>query len=265
MDKYLVINTPNFYVGRRRKLRLVVWHSTESNEVQGGAYNIAKNWFGVARSKVSAHITVDDGTDSRYPSGVCESVMPWDTAWHCGNANADGYGVEIIGKAAQGSVNWRDEYSLAAIRNACRWLKWNPHTVNIPSRWLSDEQVRNGSAGHVTHEQVARVLGGSTHTDPGAGFPREYVMQQLAGQPPVVIGERTLSEGATGDDVWKLQSFVNLRFPTYKDTPIPRLNPPRFGPQTKRVIQEFQRRSKINADGIVGPQVYSELRKHGWK
>lgn len=269
MEKYLVIPSPNFYPGRRRKLRLIVWHSTESGEVRGGAHNIAAGWFAKKESRVSCHVTVDDGNDPRYPSGVCESVMPWDTAWHSGNANADGYGVEIVGKAGQSGIEWRDEYSLAAIRNAVAWLKWNDQLQHIPPRWLTDDQLRGGEAGHVTHEQVARVLGGSTHTDPGPNFPREYVMGLFGVQPvpaaPAPV-ERSLKYGMMNDpDVKRMQEWGNRVFPSYWQLPATG----NYLTMTVAAVKEFQKRAGVtgsDADGtIVGPRTQAAMRRYGWK
>ena len=97
------VPSPNHYYGRRQPLTWIVWHSTESPEVRGAAHNVAAGWFAKKASKVSAHIVVDDGGDPRYPDGVVECVRPGDTAWHAAKANAGGYGIEIVGKAGQGS------------------------------------------------------------------------------------------------------------------------------------------------------------------
>lgn len=273
MEKYLYIPTPNKHAGRRRKLRFIVWHSTESNEIRGGAYNIAANWFAKPTSRVSAHVTIDDGSDPRYPSGVVESVYPWDTAWHCGNANADGYGVEIIGKAGQSGIDWRDAYSLAAIENAVKWLQWNDKVNHIPARWLSDDQVKDGKTqGHVTHAQVARVLGGSSHWDPGPNFPRDYVMGLFGVEvprptpvPPVVT-DRPLTYGMMNDPgVKKAQEFFRTRYSYAKNLPATG----NYLGLTVQVVKRFQANMGItgpDADGRrIGPRTYTGMRQEGWK
>lgn len=83
--------------------------------------------------------------------------------------------------------------------------------------------------------------------------------------PSLTTPHRLLSEGAEGEDVWKLQDFMNRMFPRYKDTPIPKVNPPRYGPQTIRVMKEFQARTGITADGITGNDTYRELARLGFK
>lgn len=268
MSVSLWVASPNHYYGRRTNLKWIVWHSTESKEVVGGAYNIAAAWFGRKTSRVSAHIVVDDGADRRYPDGVIECVKPGDTAWHAANANAGGYGVEIVGKAGQGADAWSDPYSLAAIRNACRWIASNPSLAHIPARWLTDSQLRNGDPGHTVHSQCSRVLGGTNHTDPGAGFPYTYVMEQLrAAQPtggPTVtasapVARTTLRAGYTGRNVSALQAGLNRLFPSYSRLVVDG----DYGPATTKVVKEFQARAGLTADGVVGPKTWQALERYG--
>lgn len=178
----LFVATPNQYTGRRGPLTYVVWHATISAEVTGGAYNVAAGWFAKAAAQASAHIVADDGSDPRYPDGIVECVKPGDTAWHALAANSRGYGVELVGRADQDTVQWHDPYSLASIRNAAAWIRQHPALQHIPARWLTDAELARGDVpGHTTHAQVSRVLGGD-HTDPGELFPGDYLMACLAGQ-----------------------------------------------------------------------------------
>lgn len=265
----LWIASPNHYRGRTRPLTWIVWHSTESRETIGGAYSVAAGWFAKPASKVSAHIVADNGADPRYPDGIVECVKPGDTAWHAARANAAGYGIEIIGRASQTAADWTDPYSLAAITNACAWAKANPALRHIPARWLSDDQLRAAQRGHIVHSQVSRVLGGTTHTDPGTGFPYAFVMGQLQGRDPegpippeVGTPKRTLrvtTPAMQGDDIRALQTGLNRTFPTYSQLVIDGV----YGPNTAAVIREFQTRTGLVADGVVGPMTRRELSKYG--
>ena len=78
---------------------------------------------------------------------------------------------------------------------------------------------------------------------------------------PASITRRTLSEGATGDDVLKLQTFMNTNFSKYSKID---LTPKRYGPQTIAVMKEFQKRSGLMQDGITGSATYTELAKFGF-
>jgi N-acetyl-anhydromuramyl-L-alanine amidase AmpD len=258
------VPSPNLYYSRRTGIKWIVWHSTESNEVTGGAYRVAAGWFGKKASRASAHIVVDDGSDPRYPDGVVECVKPGDTAWHAARGNAAGYGIEIIGRAGQGAVAWSDPYSLAAIRNACRWIRSNRALAHIPARWLTDSQLRASEVGHIVHAQVSRVLGGTTHTDPGLGFPFAYVMEQLGSSTVPAVktpdaGKRTLRQGSDGIDVRNLQQSLNAMFPSYSSLVVDG----QFGPATAAVVKEFQGRVGLTKDGIVGPNTWTALARFG--
>lgn len=252
------VPSPNFHPGRKAALKWIVWHSTESPEAVGGAYNVAAGWFAKTSSKVSAHIVVDDGGDPRYRDGVVECVKPANTAWHAANANASGYGVEIVGKAGQGQA-WNDAYSLAAIRNACAWIAHCRELAHIPAAWLIDDQLRQGHYGHTTHAQVSRVLGGTNHTDPGPNFPASYVSECLLGPTPAAGVQENIGLGDRGPQVSELQAELNATFPSYSSLDVDGV----FGPATESVVKEFQRRTGLTPDGVVGPMTRRELGKYG--
>lgn len=58
---------------------------------------------------------------------------------------------------------------------------------------------------------------------------------------------RNLAQGDQGDDVKKLQEFLNVPSTGY------------YGPETARAVQNFQQRSSIDALGIVGPKTRERL------
>jgi hypothetical protein len=41
------------------------------------------------------------------------------------------------------------------------------------------QQIRNGESGFCTHADITLTLGGTTHTDPGPGFPYSIFMQMV--------------------------------------------------------------------------------------
>ncbi len=136
------------------------------------------------------------------------------------------------------------------------WRIWYPGTG-----W----QKYDGRNGHTAHCHVSVtdnriILGRGNLLIPQldrAGLP------SIPSLPPE--GRRNLAETMTGDDVWELQDWLNIMYPAYKNTPIPRLKPPRFGPQTKAAVMEFQRAVGLAPDGIVGPQTWAAMRKEGFK
>lgn len=65
----------------------------------------------------------------------------------------------------------------------------------------------------------------------------------------------TLSRGSTGPEVAKLQAFLNRVFPSYSRLAVDSA----FGAGTEAVVREFQSRSGLVPDGVVGPVTWSAL------
>jgi hypothetical protein len=53
---------------------------------------------------------------------------------------------------------------------------------NIPNRWCTVDDLKARRAGHTTHNDLRLAFGGTTHTDPGAGFPRDHVIEIVAAE-----------------------------------------------------------------------------------
>jgi hypothetical protein len=52
----------------------------------------------------------------------------------------------------------------------------------IPNRWCTVDDLKARRAGHTTHNDLRLAFGGTTHTDPGAGFPRDHVIEIVAAE-----------------------------------------------------------------------------------
>lgn len=74
----------------------------------------------------------------------------------------------------------------------------------------------------------------------------------------------TLQKGSTGATVEKVQAFLLKKFPAYAG-PIQKAGGAdgKYGNATVSVVKEFQKRSKLTADGIVGAKTYAAMRKLG--
>lgn len=87
--------------------------------------------------------------------------------------------------------------------------------------------------------------------------------------PPKTGATGNLKTGSRGDRVSKLQSCLNKIFPAYRHSVSPRGRllavDGIFGAHTDRWVKEFQRRSKLAVDGIVGPATIKALRRYGIK
>lgn len=93
---------------------------------------------------------------------------------------------------------------------------------------------------------------------------------EVAPVPPVAQSPTsslpTLQVGSAGLVVGKLQAFLVRVFPAYArpirvSGGVDRV----FGAGTRTVVEEFQRRSGLVADGVVGPLTWAALQKDGFK
>lgn len=80
-----------------------------------------------------------------------------------------------------------------------------------------------------------------------------------APKPTVPTPSLTLRSGSRGERVRKLQRGLNRTFPAYSKLAEDGV----FGKGTATVVREFQRRSGLDADGIVGRQTRAQLKQHG--
>jgi hypothetical protein len=76
---------------------------------------------------------------------------------------------------------------------------------------------------------------------------------------PAPAGGATLKVGSSGSAVTSLQAGLNRVFPSYSRLKVDGS----FGPATKSVVQEFQRRAGITSDGVVGPVTWAKLHAFG--
>lgn len=81
------------------------------------------------------------------------------------------------------------------------------------------------------------------------------------GTPSTPIPAGYLQIGSEGDQVRKLQVGMNKVFPNYRAMPLDEDGI--FGPMTAAAVTEFQQRSLIGADGIVGPETKARLATYG--
>ena len=80
-----------------------------------------------------------------------------------------------------------------------------------------------------------------------------------APKPAGPVPSLTLRSGSRGERVRRLQQRLNRTFPAYSKLAVDGI----FGKGTATVVREFQRRSGLEADGIVGRKTRAELKRHG--
>ncbi|WP_052371954.1 peptidoglycan-binding domain-containing protein [Amycolatopsis taiwanensis] len=106
-----------------------------------------------------------------------------------------------------------------------------------------------GSNPHTSHVHVSFSR---TNYDDRAGW---GIAGGGSAPAPAPSGRPTLQQGSTGQAVTDLQAFLNRVYPAYSKLAVDGI----FGPATAAVVCEFQRRSGIAVDGIVGAQAWAAL------
>ena len=100
----------------------------------------------------------------------------------------------------------------------------------------------------------------------------DWGLSQIGSPPnaPVQPSHPMLQKGSTGDDVRHVQMFLRNTFPSYRHT-VPYMQSRLlevdgvFGGQTDAWVKEFQRRTSLTKDGIVGPATLKKMRSYGYK
>jgi len=157
--------------GVRRAVRVIVIHTTESLEVEGGARQIAK-YFQAPDYPSSPHVVVDD-------KEVYQCVLDNNVAYAAPGCNADGIQIELVGSASQTPQEWSDPYSQNLLALAANVTAQYCVKYGIPAQRLVDIDLGRGLRGIVGHSQVSLVYGQSNHTDPGPNFPWDSFIQQV--------------------------------------------------------------------------------------
>lgn len=149
----------------------IVFHDMEAHELPDTAESTAAYGANPTDGRsVSWHYAAD--VDS-----VIQCVRLADTAWTVGNIGNDlGINWEFAGFASQTRAQWLDMYGVDMFAKAIPIMVRDMRTYGIPARWLTDAQVAAKQKGLTTHNQLRRVFGGTTHTDPGPNFPADYVL-----------------------------------------------------------------------------------------
>lgn len=144
--------------------QLIVLHSTEGQNVPDSAADLAglAAFFDRLTTQASSHVATDsDGNSSR--------MVPDDMkAWTCAGFNPVSLNIEQIGFAAQ------KEWATAELRETARWIAYWSRKHNIPIR---EAAVMGGAVtrtGVIYHSALGAFGGG--HSDPGAGYPLEKVL-----------------------------------------------------------------------------------------
>ena len=154
----------------QRQINLLVVHSMEMDERPDTAEACA-NYFARTDVKASAHVCVDTNS-------AVDCVRDMDVAYAAPGANHDGLHMELAGRARQSRAEWLDPFGAAMLTGpAAGWLAEKAGLYRIPLEYVDAARLKAGGArGVTTHNEVRLAFGKTTHTDPGAGFPMDVLL-----------------------------------------------------------------------------------------
>lgn len=154
---------------------LIVIHDAECPLEVGRARSVASWEASSTGPGTSAHAVAD-------PAETIQTLSDDLVAWQVGAvANAFTLGIEQAGYASYTRAQWTTPAGLAQIARVGKWVRAKALDHGIPLRWATDAQIRAAAqgipGGVCRHADVARVLGGTTHTDPGNDYPVDLLAQ----------------------------------------------------------------------------------------
>ncbi len=123
-----------------------------------------------------------DDTSSHFYVDVDSVTQSLDTslvAWHSGSerGNDDAISIEITGQIDWSYNRWMQAVDWPELVALVVWLC---RTHNITPVRPTLFQMREGwTAGIYTHNDMRLAWGGTTHTDPGPGFPMDHLLTQV--------------------------------------------------------------------------------------
>jgi hypothetical protein len=172
------------------------------------------------------------------PATVCLFIPRTEAAWHAAGGNTVSLGYEQSGYASYSRAQWLSPDGSRQIDLLGEQMVKDGLRVE-DRRWLSDAQVKailtradKTTRGLCTHEQISRLTGRSSRTDPGAGYPKDVLQQAIA-----------YHQGDTPDPV-----------PVPPPTPTLLVEDGKWGAAT---TSKLQRVFGTQVDGEVSNQTYS--------
>ncbi|WP_158548801.1 peptidoglycan-binding protein [Blastococcus sp. TF02A-26] len=128
-------------------------------------------------------------------------------------------------------------------------------TVHPDGSWTAIEG-NTDAAGSRTGGQVMRQRRRSVGARGGFGYPAYAAAAAATPVPAPAAGRPTLRRGDTGGHVQALQQRLRTAYPAYAGHLVVDGD---FGPATEAAVREFQRRSRLDVDGVVGRNTWRAL------
>lgn len=169
-------------------------------------------------------------------------------------------------------LNWSDHtfrvsyagFTQKEIDECRALLAWYEGMIFWGQDWNTPKDAMHFQMGYNTYNNIAkcndfvkrkiRADGFSTYRRGGTGG---------GTNPPVVVQPVIWAErGSNGDHVKRLQQFLKDNFDSYAGALAVDGD---FGPATEAAVREFQTRSGIDSDGVVGPITLEFLKRAGFR
>lgn len=233
------LNSPNHSGARKKKITSITIHHWG---VTGQRFDNVARFLCRAKGTSSAHYVVEAGK-------VACIVDPDNIAWHAGvwARNEDSIGIECRPEATDGDYATVAEL-VRELRAAYGDLPLKAHrdwkATACPGKWdlaRIDRLARTG----VVSKPVAPAKP-SAPAKPAPAKPK----------PKPVAPSRVLVVGSKGARVERLQRFLKKNYPAYAKRLVA---DGIYGPATKAVVAEFQRRAGLKPDGEAGPATHKAL------
>lgn len=159
--------------------RLLVVHTSESD---GTADGLARYQLDPA-SGGSYHVIID--RFGRMVRSNDDGYIPWAAGY---TGNRAGLHVCLTGYASWSRDEWLSR--TAQLERLRDWLQWNSRTYGIPLVRLVGREIIAPARGVCGHADVSTAWREVNHTDPGADFPYDAVLDGARPDPAVHVVQR---------------------------------------------------------------------------
>jgi hypothetical protein len=159
------IPSPNYSSRGGAGVRLIVLHTAEGART----YQSLGAFFGSASAQVSSQVGIDDT-----PGVIGEYVRRANKSWTQSAFNPVATSVELCAFSSWSTSEWRGKHQ-TMLENCAKWIAEEAAYFKIPIVKLSPSQAQGSGRGVCQHRDLGAAGGG--HSDCGAGFPMDYVLE----------------------------------------------------------------------------------------
>jgi hypothetical protein len=162
---------PRTYYSTSHPKRYIAIHNTDNDASDQDEATYAKR----RPDKVSSHYYVD-------ANSITQSLRTEFGASHAGSRTGNWHAIayEIAGTNGKKRAWWLANVAWSIL---VRQIARDCRVHDITPQLLTIDQMHDGTTtGIVTHDMMRRAWGGTTHTDPGPGFPIDHLIALVAAE-----------------------------------------------------------------------------------